>query len=308
MEDVDQIVRRREIRKKKILENSDARWKKIVGQERRDSLELIKDDGTPPRLPTPGPRLAEQQEELPLPTAPCDAAFSSSEEQSRRSYSFGEASASPTDLWRDEAPPESLTFLEATASPRLSSLGESRTRSLDETANGAPRLGLSEPQQRSASYSFPKKVSDTESRSYSRCKLDVREDDGMLALLLDCLGSCGPSLVRAWLLSLVATCVRLWLALGTTCCGVHTVLLPFCLLEAAIYSFPTPLTKASTPQRGLCSPLTLLTAALMLCGIAPKTTSRVTACLQLLTDLAVDFAVYTFSFVVFHVIWDDWVG
>lgn len=70
--------------------------------------------------------------------------------------------------------------------------------------------------------------------------------------------------------------------------------------------------QASTPQRGpaalLCSPLSLLTAALMLCGIAPKTTSRVTACLQLLTDVAVDFAVYTFSFVVFHVIWDDWVG
>lgn len=273
------------------------------------SAELLKDDGIPPLL-AQGPRLAQQQEvpsRSPVLHSTFEATFSASEEQSRRSYSFGEAS--PTDLWRGETLPESLG---AGASPRPSLLGESRTRSLDETANGVPRLIASAPQQRPASYSFPKKVSDTESRSYSRCKQDAREDGGPLAFLLDCLGSCGPSLVRAWLLGLVATCVRLWLALGTTWSGLQTILLPFCLLEAAIYSYPTSLTKASTPQRGpaalLCSPLSLLTAALMLCGIAPKTTSRVTACLQLLTDVAVDFAVYTFSFVVFHVIWDDWVG
>lgn len=73
----------------------------------------------------------------------------------------------------------------------------------------------------------------------------------------------------------------------------------------------TCIVQASSSQHGPClpsPPLSLLTAAMVLCGVPAVVASRTIACVQVLTDLAVDLAVYTFSFVVFHVIWDDWVG
>lgn len=310
MEVAEQIVRRREIRKKKILENSDARWKKILGHEKPNGSSLDEEGATvlesseesrltPPDLQTKSPMPLESSLET--------------EEQSRRSYSFGEVTLTELLKERGEEEEEKTEPHCQTTSltPRL---GESRTRSLDETANGSATWLSSAPQlqpQRSASYSFPKKVSDTESRSYSRCKLDVRDDDGPLGWLLEFLGPSGPSLVRAWLLGLVATGVRLWLALGAAWCGLQTILLPFCLFETAIYGYPKFLTRVSSSQHGPClpsPPLSLLTAAMVLCGVPAVVASRTIACVQVLTDLAVDLAVYTFSFVVFHVIWDDWVG
>ncbi|KAL3171302.1 hypothetical protein MRX96_013526 [Rhipicephalus microplus] len=278
----EQAVRRREIRRKKILENSDARWMKIMGQEKHRSQDAPKEASIPAQIST---------KEQPLTSS--DTRYTSLGEQTRVSYSLGDA---PSQFLSEDI---SGTVGDSTVGG--SRFSQTRTRSLDETAaNGAPRLACS---QRSASYSFPKKVSDTESRSYARCRLDSRgPDEGTLSWLLELLGPCGPSLVRAWLLGLVATCTRLWLA---------TMLLPFCLLEAAMYSYSKFSAKPSISQwsvRSTSAPLAFLATALVLCGVSPKASSSTTACLQLVSDVVLDLMVYTFSFVVFHVILDDWVG
>lgn len=295
MEDAEQVVRRREIRRKKILENSDARWMKIIGQDKQPVEDAAKEKGIP--VPT------QTKQEPPSSLVPSETKFTSLGEQTRLSFSLGDGAS--------QFLSEELSATVGTSSPSFTQLAETRTRSLDESsaaANGVAQLASS---QRSASYSFPKKVSDTESRSYSRCRSDNRgSDEGALSWLLELLGPCGPSLLRTWLLGLVATVTRLWLALGTLG-GVQTILLPFCLLETAMYSywkFSSKPSLSQRPTRPTAAPLAFLGTALLLCGVSPKVSSRTTACLQLLTDLVVDLMVYTFSFVVFHVIWDDWVG
>lgn len=294
----EQAVRRREIRRKKILENSDARWMKIMGQEKHRSQDAPKEASIPAQIST---------KEQPLTSS--DTRYTSLGEQTRVSYSLGDVSVdtiAPSQFLSEDI---SGTVGDSTVSG--SRFSQTRTRSLDETAaNGAPRLACS---QRSASYSFPKKVSDTESRSYARCRLDSRgPDEGTLSWLLELLGPCGPSLVRAWLLGLVATCTRLWLAVGAAALGgPQTMLLPFCLLEAAMYSYSKFSAKPSISQwsvRSTSAPLAFLATALVLCGVSPKASSSTTACLQLVSDVVLDLMVYTFSFVVFHVILDDWVG
>ncbi|XP_037523347.1 uncharacterized protein LOC119400394 [Rhipicephalus sanguineus] len=288
----EQVVRRREIRRKKILENSDARWMKIMGQEKHRSQDAPKEASIPAQT---------QTKDQPLTSS--DTRCTSLGEQTRVSYSLGDAAS--------QFLSEDISGTVGGSTVSGSRLSETRTRSLDETAaNGAPRLACS---QRSASYSFPKKVSDAESRSYARCRLDTRgADEGTLSWLLELLGPCGPSLVRAWLLGLVATCTRLWLAVGAAALGgPQTMLLPFCLLETAMYSYSKFSSKPSISQRSMRStaaPLAFLATALVLCGVSPKVSSRTTACLQLVSDVMLDLMVYTFSFVVFHVILDDWVG
>ncbi|XP_075547311.1 uncharacterized protein LOC142581190 [Dermacentor variabilis] len=296
MEDAaEQAVRRREIRRKKILENSDARWMKIMGQEKHHSQDTPKEASISTQIQTT------KQEPL---LASSETRCTNLGEQTRLSYSLGDAAS--------QFLSEEVSGTVGGSTVSGSRLSESRTRSLDETAaaNGAPRLACS---QRSASYSFPKKVSDAESRSYARCRSDARgTDEGTLNWLLELLGPCGPSLVRAWLLGLVATFTRLWLAVGAAALGgPQTILLPFCLLEAAMYSYRKFSSKPSISQRSMRStaaPLAFLATALVLCGISPKVSSRTTTCLQLVADVMVDLMVYTFSFVVFHVILDDWAG
>uniref|UniRef100_A0A131XIX4 Putative calcium signal-modulating cyclophilin ligand n=1 Tax=Hyalomma excavatum TaxID=257692 RepID=A0A131XIX4_9ACAR len=296
MEDAaEQAGRRREIRRKKILENSDARWMKIMGQEKHRSQDAPKEASIPAQIP-----LTKQEQ----PLTSSETRGTSLGEQARLSYSLGDAAS--------QFLSEDVSGTVGVSTVSGSRLSETRTRSLDETAaaNGAPRLACS---QRSASYSFPKKVSDTESRSYARCRSDtLGADEGTLGWLLELLGPCGPSLVRAWLLGLVATCTRLWLAMGAAALGgPQTILLPFCLLETALYSYHKFSPKPSISQRSARStsaPLAFLATALVLCGISPKVSSRTTACLQLVSDVMVDLMVYTFTFVVFHVILDDWVG
>lgn len=299
MEDAaEQAVRRREIRRKKILENSDARWMKIMGQEKHRSQDTPKEASISTQI---------HPKQEPLLTS-SETRCTSLGDQTRLSYSLGDAAS--------QFLSEDISGTVGGSTVSGSRLSESRTRSLDETAaaaaaaNGAPRLACS---QRSASYSFPKKVSDAESRSYARCRSDTRgTDEGTLNWLLELLGPCGPSLVRAWLLGLVATCTRLWLAVGAAALGgPQTILLPFCLLETAMYSFHKFGSKPSVsqrPMRSTAAPLAFLATALVLCGVSPKVSSRTTTCLQLVADVMVDLMVYTFSFVVFHVILDDWVG
>lgn len=294
MEDAEQVVRRREIRRKKILENSDARWMKIIGQDKQPVEDAAKEKS----VPTP----TQTKQEPPSSLVSSETKFTSLGEHTRLTYSLGDGTS--------QFMSEELSVTAGTSGVSSTYLAEPRTRSLDESsaANGVAPLASS---QRSASYSFPKKVSDTESRSYSRCRSDTRgSDEGALSWLLELLGPCGPSLLRAWLLGLVATATRLWLALGALG-GVQTILLPFCLLETAMYSywkFSSKPSLSQRPTRPAAAPLAFLGTALLLCGVSPKVSSRTTACLQLLTDLVVDLMMYTFSFVVFHVIWDDWVG
>lgn len=268
-----------------------------MGQENRRSEDVSKEVSNCAQAQT-------TKQELPLPAVPPETRCPSLGEPTRVSYSLGDAAS--------QFISEDISGTVAGSTVSGSRLSETRTRSLDETAaaNGAPRLACS---QRSASYSFPKKVSDAESRSYARCRSDTRgTDEGTLSWLFELLGPCGPSLVRAWLLGMAATCTRIWLAVGAAALGgLQTILLPFCLLETAMYSYHKFSSKPSLSQRPLRStpaPLAFLATALVLCGVSPKVSSRTTACLQLVADVMVDLAVYTFSFVVFHVIWDDWVG
>lgn len=268
---------------------------KIIGQDKQPVEDAAKETSAPAPIQT--------KQEPPSSLVSSEIKFTSLGEHTRLSYSLGDGAS--------QFMSEELSATAGTSSPSFTQLVEPRTRSLDESsaANGVAQLASS---QRSASYSFPKKVSDTESRSYSRCRSDNRgRDEGPLSWLMELLGPCGPSLLRAWLLGLVATGTRLWLAVGALG-GLQTILLPFCLLETAMYSYwkfsSKPSSLSQRPVRPTAAPLAFLGTALLLCGVSPKVSSRTTACLQLVTDLVVDLMVYTFSFVVFHVIWDDWVG
>lgn len=186
---------------------------------------------------------------------------------------------------------------------------EARTQSLDETtsANGIPK--------RPATYAFPKKVSDTESRSYARCP---GGGGGFRVWVAETVAERGLGFLRACLVALLATSTRLWLALGFSYCYSQVILLPFCLLEAAIYSYPKFLSRVSWSQRpqmsagssGSSSSVSssLLVALLVLCGVSPRASAMATGGLRLVADIVSDLSLYIFSFVVFHVIWIDWVG
>ncbi|XP_064457376.1 uncharacterized protein LOC135375136 [Ornithodoros turicata] len=286
----EQVIRRREIRKKKILENSDARWRKIIGYGSTDeSATRDKPSGEP------------------LPAAATAPPFVSPAADSRRAYSLDEVTSNST-LSSSSVTHRPSAKVDVIPSVRLSAL-DTRTRSLDEStsANGIPK--------RSAIYAFPKKVSDTESRSYARCPGD---GGGFRVWLVEALADRGLDFFRACLVALIGVCARIWLALGVPHFLSETVLLPFCLLEAAICSYPKFLTKVSwcqRPQMSLgssgsasCMSTSILAAVLVLCGVSPRASAAATSGLRLMADLTSDLMLYIFCFVVFHVFWIDWVG
>ncbi|CAL1263284.1 unnamed protein product [Larinioides sclopetarius] len=202
----DEIARRREIRKRKILGSSEARIKKIFNVNTNQPLEE------------------------PLSHGDIDANSKDYEEVNKRN----------SNLINDDFP---------TGDCEYSSRGKHGYR--DQSSICTNRLMTSESQPSSSAngdfsrsssfdnYTFPKKVSDAETRSFGRTRSDVRRNSSCTQIMMETLqfSSFSLKLLRLWLAVITAFAVKAYFLLSKDVPIFKTIFIPYAVLEVAFYSW-----------------------------------------------------------------------
>ncbi|XP_013776243.1 calcium signal-modulating cyclophilin ligand-like isoform X2 [Limulus polyphemus] len=309
MANIDDVARRREIRRRKILENSEARWQKILDYERSTSKEKcmnISDEHEP-------------SQEQPFKLS--DQLYSAERRNGSSKTDFNlisDASSNPTDLNKQVQQEDSVSpdnsdwpksYVVATSEVHAdrTNLSSSNCKSSlpflstgNHTSNGTLR------KRSTASNAFPKKVSDAESRNYSRSKADRRRRSSCTQLVWDTLqlSSLSISSLRALLMLILAGIISFLLLAFRNLPLCQSVFVPFTLVELMIYVYCY--IKGSFKAASRTTSASLITAALILCGVSSSIISKTSICLNILQDVSTDFAVYFFTFLVMHVLFLDW--
>lgn len=308
MADIDEVARRREIRRRKILDNSEARWIKIIGHDKLEQKEKSK--------------IKSCQEEAHLKDS-CSLKENHTISNSSLQYSVNKqtneiAETVPvpitvnseksvhsvhSEISKKRSELKDTSISEQTIPP-LSDRNKSSvssTYSDSMAANGTTRRRLGPSHH---AYAFPKKVSDAESRSYGRTKADACRRSSCTQLMMETLqlSSLSLSSVRPLIMMIVAIFIRILLSLSNSFFFLpHNILMPFGILEIIIY-----ISMKFFHQGMSRSPQNMLGAALILCGVPGSFVTRLTHHLAFLCDIGRDFSIYLFSFVIFHILYQDW--
>ncbi|GFT86485.1 uncharacterized protein TNCV_3259791 [Trichonephila clavipes] len=240
----DDVARRREIRKRKILESSEARLKKITSGNTKQHIEnnAINSGNN-----------GESQ-----------STTTSFNERSHENI-YGNSSQIYDDVSNSEDDDVSVGNFNTLNEKQNYEYQSNECRSRL-TANDSQRpLSINDDFTRSCSpdyYTFPKKVSDAETRSFGRTRSDVRRNSSCAQLMMETLqfSSFSSTFLRFWIAVFVAFCIKLFMLSAVL--DVKNLLIPFVLLEATFY----PLSRFET-QAASRPMISFLSGVLLLCGI-----------------------------------------
>ncbi|GFY44438.1 uncharacterized protein TNIN_415951 [Trichonephila inaurata madagascariensis] len=241
----DDVARRREIRKRKILESSEARLKKITSGNTKQHIEnnAINSGNN-----------GESQ-----------STTTSFNERSHENI-YGNNSQMYDDVSNSEDDDVSVGNFNTLNEKQDNEYQSNECRSRL-TANDSQRpLSLNDDFTRSCSpdyYTFPKKVSDAETRSFGRTRSDVRRNSSCAQIMMETLqfSSFSSTFLRFWITVFVAFCIKLFMLSAVL--DVKNLLIPFVLLEATFY----PLSRFETQASSRPMISSLLSGVLLLCGI-----------------------------------------
>ncbi|XP_042895570.1 uncharacterized protein [Parasteatoda tepidariorum] len=263
----DEAARRREIRRRKILEGSEARLKRITS--------TISSKST-------GEHVLEEHNEK--------------QTKANQNFEIDQYHSSEHDI------NDSLTNADDDfSSEQLSHLNHESFETFNEqffvddlsTVNGNfSRAGSSE------NYTFPKKVSDAESRSFRRTRGDARRNSTCTQMMMETFqfSTLSLNLLRPWIICLGAFILRIYLLITHVlpCC--ETIYLPLIMLELAFLAWSQLESQMfSKPVEG-----SLISGILLLCGIKERLISRIIAVWNFVNCIVLDFAIFTFLFVFTH--------
>ncbi|XP_067133440.1 guided entry of tail-anchored proteins factor CAMLG-like [Centruroides vittatus] len=307
MADIDEAARRREIRRRKILDNSEARWIKIMGHDKVEQTDKsktnicqeeahLKDQCSPKENHTiPNISLqysvSKQTSEIEK-TVPVNVNSDKNVHSVHCEISKRRSEIKDTTTSEQTSFP---TFPERSKSSSFTSYSESMA------ANGTTRKRFGPSHH---AYAFPKKVSDAESRSYGKTKADACRRSSCTQMMMETLQLSSLSLasVRPLIMMIVAIFIRILLSLSNSFFFLpHNILMPFGILEIILY-----ICMKFFHQGMSRSPQNMLGAALILCGVPASFVTRLTHHLAFLCDIGRDFSIYLFSFVIFHILYQDW--
>lgn len=289
MADNELLERRREIRRRKILENSELRLIKITGRLKNSSS-------------APDASLADSASLIDCPPS------QNSESNAQKTVSDS-SGGSPRDSQPSAFPrtySDGIHYRTRTANERKldeyvsnSVFLEKETSIYHEypSVNGTVRQSASEP------YAFPKKVSDAETRSYNRSRADSRRNSTCAQIMRESLqlSSLKCSTFRPWIVFTVAGFLRICLLYSNLMFIPENLILPFLLLETLLYIW----TRLETQVPSRPATLALVPGLLMLCGVPSSIVNAFTEVYSSLYAIGQDFAVYLFSFVLLHIICEN---
>ncbi|XP_023233320.1 uncharacterized protein LOC111633028 [Centruroides sculpturatus] len=313
MADIDEVARRREIRRRKILDNSEARWIKIMGHDKEEQKDKsktnicqeeahLKDQCSPKENHTiPNISLqysvSKQTSEIEK-TVPVNVNSDKNVHSVHCEISKRRSEIKDTTTSEQTSFP---TFPERSKSSTFTSYSESMA------ANGTTRKRFGPSHH---AYAFPKKVSDAESRSYGRTKADACRRSSCTQMMMETLQLSSLSLasVRPLIMMIVAVFIRILLSLSNSFFFLPHVSffnLYFYYCKYFKYNFHSLISDFFF-QGMSRSPQNMLGAALILCGVPASFVTRLTHHLAFLCDIGRDFSIYLFSFVIFHILYQDW--
>ncbi|GBM59796.1 hypothetical protein AVEN_14378-1 [Araneus ventricosus] len=266
----DEIARRREIRRRKILESSEARIKKIFNVNTDQPLE-----------------------EEPLSHGDTDANNKNYEEMNKRNSSLIDDDFPISDYefasrgkhsYEDQSSKCTNRLMACDSQPLSSANGDfSRSSSFD-------------------NYTFPKKVSDAETRSFGRTRSDVRRNSSCTQIMMETLqfSSFSLKLLRLWLAVIAAFAVKAYFLLSKDVPIFKTIFIPYAMLEVAFYSWSK--FEPQLSSRPMAS--SIISGVLLICGLPSTVVSSFNSALNGFQSLMIDFCVYLFSFVIFHLVFE----
>ncbi|GIY39754.1 uncharacterized protein CEXT_549091 [Caerostris extrusa] len=239
----DEIARRREIRRRKILESSEARLKKITSSNIKKNIE--NDSLSHGDFDTKSTNINKDHEDRNKENSEvyddgflADDYYIASGEQ----HSYENQSSSCRNRLKADEPPYSYS------------------------ANGNFTRSCSPD-----NYTFPKKVSDAETRSFGRTRSDVRRNSSCTQIMMETLqfSSFSLTVLRFWLTIIAAFTVKTYFLLIRNIPIFRTILIPFVMLEIAFYTWSK--FEAQMCSRPVAS--SIITGVLLLCKIPPKVIS-----------------------------------
>ncbi|XP_076318065.1 uncharacterized protein LOC143229509 [Tachypleus tridentatus] len=319
MANTDDIARRREIRRRKILENSEARWQKILDYERSTSKGCSLSSNIIQEKCMNISDEPSQEQPFKLSDQLYSAERTNGSSKTKTDFNLiSDAYSNPTELNKQVQQEDSVSSdnsdwsksnVVATSGIHAdrTNLSSSNFKSSipflstgSHTSNGTLR------KRSAASNAFPKKVSDAESRNYSRSKADGRRRSSCTQLVWDTLqlSSLSISSLRALLMLILAGIISFLLLVFSNLPLCQSVFVPFFLAELMIHVYCY--IKGSFKAASRTTSASLVTAALILCGVSSSIISKTSICLNVLQDVSTDFAVYFFTFLVMHVLFLDW--
>ncbi|GFT00668.1 uncharacterized protein NPIL_550881 [Nephila pilipes] len=242
----DDVVRRREIRKRKILESSEARLRKITSGSTKKCIE--NDSVTP-----------ENHGESQISTK----TFNNGNHEIISGNNSEMYDDNVSNSEEDDVPVGNFNTLYEKQNYEYQS-NECRSR-LTASDSQYP-LSTNGDFTRSCSsdyYTFPKKVSDAETRSFGRTRSDVRRNSSCAQIMMETLqfSSFSLTFLRFWLTVFVAFCIKMFMLSAVL--DIKNILIPFVILEATFY--PISRFEIQACSRPMIS--SLVSGVLILCGI-----------------------------------------
>ncbi|GFR27877.1 uncharacterized protein TNCT_492671 [Trichonephila clavata] len=280
----DDVARRREIRKRKILESSEARLKKITSGNPKQRIENVINSGNHGESQSTTTTFNEtSHENINGNNFPMYDDVSNSEDDDVSEGNFNTLNEKQNYEYQSN---ECRSRLTANNSQRPLSINDDFTRSC------SPDY-----------YTFPKKVSDAETRSFGRTRSDVRRNSSCAQIMMETLqfSSLSSTFLRFWITVFVAFCIKMFMLSAVL--DVKNILIPFVLLEATFY----PLSRFETQACSRPMISSLLSGVLLLCGIPSVFMSSINSVCNFFQSFVVDFCVYLFSFVFFHFVFETFV-
>ncbi|KFM70499.1 hypothetical protein X975_19984, partial [Stegodyphus mimosarum] len=199
------IARRREIRRRKILESSEARLQRITGATKSRSDEKGEEFSV--------------KETTVKESAECSSDKYQDNEFIGNNLQFTKCSTTSVETQNNKEPHSGI--------PRHRLLGLSNLQDRHSTNGALQRSNVSD------YYAFPKKVSDAETRSFGRTRCDTRRNSTCTQMVMETLqfSSFSLSLLRPWLVIILGFVVKAYFLMVEDALFFESIFLPYLILE-----------------------------------------------------------------------------
>ncbi|XP_054707835.1 uncharacterized protein LOC129217541 [Uloborus diversus] len=259
-------ARRRELRRRKILECSEARLLKITSSNRKYKPEAAK-----------------------------------SVETTQSSINIQEKTANTlSSNYAENDSHESMLPDERLCNSEVSSKFKNIEENYTNSVNGSIRRSSS-----SDLYSFPKKVSDAEMRSFGRNRTDIRRSSMCSQMIQESWRFSSFSFIcsRPYIMIILAALVTIYFRHSKNSAIFQSIFLPYAILELTLCFWKNVEFQVST--RSVAS--SLIPGFLILCGCRPSVVTAFNSIWNTIKCITLDVAIYLFSFVMLHYIFETYI-
>ncbi|XP_035217235.1 uncharacterized protein LOC118190591 [Stegodyphus dumicola] len=268
------IARRREIRRRKILESSEARLQRITGATKSRSEEKKNEYSV---------KKTAVKESVECSSAQYQDNEYQDNEFIENNLQFSKCSSTSVEKQNNKEPHSGI--------PRHRPLGLSNSQERHSTNGALQRPNVSD------YYTFPKKVSDAETRSFGRTRCDTRRNSTCTQMVMETLQfSFSLSLLRPWLVIILGFVVKAYFLMVKDASFFESIFLPYLILELGFCLWTK--FESQVCSRSVVS--SLIPGFLFICGLHTSAITAFSSVLNILQCVVQDLAVYIFSFIFLH--------